>query len=56
MIKDELFSVINFHTASDNKAEWNIKEIYETVRTIWMPEESLMSKLQEMVKWKYWKE
>ncbi len=50
MIKDELFSVINFHTASDNKAEWNIKEIYETVRTIWMPEESLMSKLQEMVK------
>jgi len=50
MIKDELFSVINFHTASDNKAEWNIKEIYETVRTIWMPEESLMSKLQEIIK------
>ncbi len=34
MVKTEINQVIDFHTFSDNKAEWNLKEIYETVKTI----------------------
>jgi preprotein translocase subunit SecA len=48
MIESELHSLINFHTISDSKEEWNIQEIYETVRTIWSPEESLHKKIEEI--------
>ena len=34
MVKNEINKVVDFHTFSDNKAEWNLKEIYETVKTI----------------------
>lgn len=50
LIASEISSVTNFHTAIEDKDEWNIKEIYETMRTIWMPQESLLAKLQDIVK------
>ncbi|OGY45950.1 MAG: preprotein translocase subunit SecA [Candidatus Buchananbacteria bacterium RIFCSPHIGHO2_01_FULL_39_8] len=34
MIKDEISSVVNFHTASNDEKAWNIEEIYEVVNTI----------------------
>jgi len=50
MIESEVINLVNFHTTGDSKEDWNIKEIYETARTIWMPEESLFSRLEEIVK------
>jgi len=34
MIEAELEQVVIFHTASDNEAQWNLKEIYEVTNTI----------------------
>jgi len=34
MLMEEIDSLVSFHTASDNQAEWNIKEIRETLATI----------------------
>ncbi len=50
MIETELINLINFHTAGDDKENWDVKEIYETARTIWMPEENLLKRLEEIVK------
>ncbi len=50
MVNLEIKSVVNFHTASDDKAEWNIKEIAETMRTIWTTKSDLQTKLEGFVK------
>jgi preprotein translocase subunit SecA len=50
MIKEEITLVANFHVAGDNLAEWNLKEIYETIKTIWPADESLLKKLEELTK------
>ena len=50
MIEAEIINLVNFHTTGDNREDWNIKEVYETIRTIWMPEEGLQTRLEEMVK------
>ncbi len=50
MVADEITAVVNFHTAGDNAAEWNVQEIYETVRTIWTAGEETRNKLQELIK------
>jgi len=34
MIKDEIRNVVIFHTVLEQAAEWNVQEIYETVKTI----------------------
>jgi len=49
MLSEEIKNVVIFHTASDQKSEWNIKEIFETVRTIWTAGEEINSKLIEIV-------
>lgn len=50
MINDEINSVVTFHSASDDKNEWNLKEITETMRTIWNVSLGLQEKLTEIVK------
>ena len=49
MVREEISTVVGFHTAADEIAEWNIKEIGETMRTIWSagPEEG--EKLSSLV-------
>ncbi|MBU1132212.1 preprotein translocase subunit SecA [Patescibacteria group bacterium] len=34
MVEGEIEQVVSFHTADDNQTNWNLKEICETVRTI----------------------
>jgi len=48
MISSEIAAVVHFHTAADDVKEWNIKEITETMRTIWSPKEDLKNKLEEL--------
>jgi preprotein translocase subunit SecA len=50
LVHDEIKNVVAFHTAGDDKAEWNIKEIFETMRTIWVAPGELMTKLEDIVK------
>ncbi len=45
MIKEEIQNVVVFHTAAEHIAEWNIKEIYETVKTIMTASEEVKEKL-----------
>ena len=33
-IDNEIASVVNFHTTANDKSEWNLKEIGETMATI----------------------
>ena len=49
MIKAEVESVIVFHTAAEQPIEWNIQEIYETMRTVFSAGEELKTKLEELV-------
>jgi len=48
MISSEISAVVNFHTQADNVSEWNIKEIVETMRTIWTSQDDLKTKLEEL--------
>jgi len=48
LVKNEIFAVVNFHTASDQPAEWNLKEIYEIVKTIWTAGEEALKKMGEL--------
>ncbi len=50
MVADEIAAVVSFHSAGDNPAEWNLKEIYETMRTIWTAGEDLQGRLEEVAK------
>jgi preprotein translocase subunit SecA len=50
MVKEEISVVVNFHTAGEEMAEWNLKEISETIRTIWNAGGELESKLGEFIK------
>ena len=50
MIQDEITAVVSFHTASEDKNEWNLKEIFETMRTIWNTSPELQTKLEEIIK------
>ena len=38
-IEDEISHLVNFHTGADNMADWNLQEICETVKTIFVLEE-----------------
>ena len=35
-IESEISHLVNFHTGADNIADWNLQEIYETVKTIFV--------------------
>ncbi len=50
MIAGEINTVVNFHTASDNIDDWSIKEISETMRTIWSGGDATLTRLGEIVK------
>jgi preprotein translocase subunit SecA len=50
MVDTEIKSVVDFHTAGDNIDDWNLKEISETMRTIWTGGEATLAKLQEIAK------
>jgi len=50
MVNNEIRSVVNFHTTDDNVSEWNIKEINETMRTIWVASAEVNTKLEEFAK------
>lgn len=47
-VTGEVAALVNFHTAGDNLTEWNLQEIYETVRTIWPAGSTLLDKLKEL--------
>ena len=50
MISSEIANVVNFHSATDNVSDWNIKEISESMRTIWNVSEDTQSKLESFLK------
>lgn len=50
MIRAEIAQVASFHTAGDNSTDWNLKEIAETMKTIWNIPADLPEKLAEIVK------
>jgi len=49
MVNLEITRVVSFHTATDSESEWNLKEIAETMRTIWTGADMLAS-LEKIVK------
>jgi preprotein translocase subunit SecA len=49
-IADEIEQVISFHTNAERREEWNIKEIIETVKTIFPLPEARVAELQQLVK------
>ncbi|MDD3711354.1 MAG: preprotein translocase subunit SecA [Patescibacteria group bacterium] len=34
-VENEITQIVTFHTASENVADWNLKEVYESVKTIY---------------------
>lgn len=48
MVKAEITSVVNFHTAGDDLSLWNLKEIAESMRTIYSVTGDLEGKLKEI--------
>jgi len=46
-IKAETMNVVNFHTSADNLADWNIREIFETMRTILTLDSSVLKSLED---------
>ena len=50
MVAAEIRNIVSFHAAADNISEWNIKEIYETMRTIWVAPSEILAKLEEHTK------
>ncbi|QQG53047.1 MAG: preprotein translocase subunit SecA [Candidatus Falkowbacteria bacterium] len=49
MVKDEVKGVVDFHTAAEQAAAWNLKEIFETVKTIMSVSEEVKEKLNSLV-------
>lgn len=49
MIEHEIEQVVSFHTASDNKDDWNMKEIGEVLSTIFDFKEADKKELSEIV-------
>ena len=50
LISGEIKTVVTFHTAGEDMSLWNIKEIAETMRTIWSTPDKLIDSLEEIVK------
>jgi preprotein translocase subunit SecA len=49
MVDQEITDVVTFHTSSDELGEWNIKEISDTIATIYPTEPDLQASLQAML-------
>ncbi len=52
MIAEEVGMVVNFHTTSEKTEDWNLKEIYETTKTIFTLPDDFEDKLKELSKLK----
>jgi len=50
MVREEIKAVVIFHSAAETVAEWNLKEISETIKTIWSAEANLLTALEEIAK------
>ena len=50
MIADELEQVVSFHTAGENQSEWNLREIAETVKSIFPVSDEDLVKIQSLEK------
>ena len=50
MLKDEINSLVTFHTAAEYPKDWNTQEIYETMRTVFSAGEDMKEKLVELSK------
>src|SRR5680860_248254 len=50
MLKDEINSLVTFHTATEYPKNWNVQEIYETMRTVFSAGEDMKEKLVELSK------
>jgi len=50
MVNEEIVSVASFHCAGESISAWNIKEIVETMKTIWTTDETTQSSLEEILK------
>ncbi len=48
MVKEEIKRVVNFHTVADNISDWNLKEIVETMATIWTSKNNILAKITEL--------
>jgi len=47
MVKAEISQIVSFHTAAENMSDWNLKEISETMRSIWNAPEDLGSSIEK---------
>ncbi|MFP4515026.1 MAG: preprotein translocase subunit SecA [Parcubacteria group bacterium] len=52
MVNDEISILVDFHTSAELQKDWNIKEITETIATMYKVESGLEEKLQSMLKGK----
>ncbi|MFA5886414.1 MAG: preprotein translocase subunit SecA [Patescibacteria group bacterium] len=50
MVREEVTKLVNFQTAADSVADWNIKELKETLQTIWPWRDDLMAGLDNIIK------
>ncbi len=46
-IFSEISGLVSFHTAGENTDDWNLKEIAETIKSIWSEKSDLESKFKE---------
>lgn len=46
VIQDEIEQVVSFHTAAEKIRDWNIKEIFETIKTIYPVENTFLDQLE----------
>jgi preprotein translocase subunit SecA len=50
LVGEEIEQVISRHTTGDTRSEWDIEEIFETVKTIFQPPQDIHIKLEEIRK------
>lgn len=48
LVEKEIESVVSFHTSSDDKKEWNLEEIYESMSTIFPVPEDMRIKMDDI--------
>ena len=50
MVEDEISQVVSFHTADDDQAQWNLKEICEIAKTIFPVSNEICEKISSLEK------
>ncbi len=48
VIQEEIEQVVSFHTTTEKIRDWNIKEIFETIKTIYPVDNSFLSNLENL--------